>query len=313
MKKLDLITIGESLIELSSAQSIKYANSFEKYFGGDNLATAIGALKLGSEVGFITRVGNDGFCEFLLESWQQEGLDISHVKLVEGYNGLYFVSNQTSSSKEFSYYRKKTAACSLSIQDISEDYIKSSKIIYSTGITQSLSLSAKETVKEAFRIAKENDVLVAYDPNFSEKIWSKDEAKEAFDEIIEYVDILFVNKQNDLIPLFEIHSIDNITKHLFDIGVKTIVVKSVEEEGYWIYHNSEARFVEFFTTEVKDTTSSGDVYNGAFLHGIANYYDEYQSAFLASIASGMQSENVGAIKSIANKEEVYRIFKGTDE
>ena len=313
MKKLDLITIGESLIELSSTESIKYANSFEKYFGGDNLSTAIAALKLGSEVGFVTRVGNDNFCGFLLESWQQEGLDISHVKLVEGYNGLYFVSNQTSSSKEFSYYRKKTADCSLSIQDISEDYIKSSKIIYSTGVTQSLSLSAREAIKEAFRIAKENDVLVAYDPNFSEKIWSKEEAKEAFDEVIEYVDILFVNKQNDLMPLFEIHSVDNIIKHLFDIGVKTVVVKSVEEEGYWVYHNSESRFVEFFTTEVKDTTSSGDVYNGAFLHGIANYYDEYQSAFLGSIASGLQSRNVGAIKSIANKEEVYRIFKGTND
>ena len=313
MKKFDLITIGESLIELSSEKSIKFADSFDKYYGGDTLATAIAALKLGSQTGYITRVGNDHFCEFLLESWQNIGLDISHVKLVDGYNGLYFVTNQTSSTKEFSYYRKKTAACSLSIDDIQEDYIKSAKIVYSTGMTQALSLNTREAVKETFKIAKDNDIIVAYDPNFSEKVWPVSVAKEAFEEILEYVDILFMNKQNDMMPLFDINSTDSIIKYLFDLGIKTVVLKSVQEGGYWVYHNNEARFTEFYTTQVSDTTSAGDVFNGAFLHGIANYYDEFQSGLLGSIAAGLQSQNVGAIKSIANKEEVYRIFKGNEQ
>ena len=51
-------------------------------------------------------------------------------------------------------------------------------------------------------------------------------------------------------PLFEINSVDNIVKYLFDCGVKTIVIKSVEEGGYWIYHENEAKFIEFYETQI---------------------------------------------------------------
>ena len=55
-EKLDIITIGESLIELSSPKSLAYADTLEKYYGGDSLCTAIAAQRLGSKAGYITRV-----------------------------------------------------------------------------------------------------------------------------------------------------------------------------------------------------------------------------------------------------------------
>lgn len=84
-EKLDLITIGESLIELSSDKSLAYADTLEKYYGGDTLCTAVAASRLGSKAGYITRVGNDPFREFLMDSWQSEGLDISQIKLIDGF------------------------------------------------------------------------------------------------------------------------------------------------------------------------------------------------------------------------------------
>uniref|UniRef100_UPI00402988B3 PfkB family carbohydrate kinase n=1 Tax=Candidatus Scatousia sp. TaxID=3085663 RepID=UPI00402988B3 len=86
-EKLDIIAIGESLIELSSNTKLCCADSLHKYYGGDALATAIAALRAGSRVGFITRVGNDVFKDFLMDSWQSEGLDISQVKLSNEQNG----------------------------------------------------------------------------------------------------------------------------------------------------------------------------------------------------------------------------------
>ena len=155
-EKLDLITIGESLIEFSSNESLTFADCLQKYYGGDTLCTAIAALRLGSKVGFVTKVGMDPFKEYLLDSWQNEGLDISQVKLVNGYNGIYFIALPVDSEKEFSHYRKKTAATYLNIDDIDAEYIKNSKIFYTTGITQSLSLNAKEAVHKAYKISKEN-------------------------------------------------------------------------------------------------------------------------------------------------------------
>ena len=91
-ENLDIITVGEGLIELSSNKSLTYAQTLDKYYGGDTLCTAVAAQRLGSKVGYITRVGTDYFKEFLLDSWQLEGLDISQVKLVDGINGIYFVA-----------------------------------------------------------------------------------------------------------------------------------------------------------------------------------------------------------------------------
>ncbi len=309
-EKLDIISIGESLIELSSDKSLTYAYTVDKYYGGDTLATAIAALRLGSKVGYISRVGNDHFKDFLLDSWQSEGLDISQVKLVEGFNGLYFIARPEGGDKEFAYYRKKTAATNLSIDDISSDYIKSASIVYATGITQSLSLSAKEAVKKAFTIAKENKILVAYDPNYSPKLWSKDEAKEAFAEIEENIDILFLNLKNDAQKVLEIMSIDKLIKYFWDKGISTIVVKSSTDGGYYTGYQGEILFTEFWSDKVVDTTSSGDSFNGGFLHAIASGLTPFEAVHIAAIVAGMQSQKIGAIKSIPFRKEVYAAFKG---
>lgn len=310
--KLDIITIGESLIELSSDKSLTYADSVDKYYGGDTLATAIAALRLGSKVGYISRVGIDHFKDFLLDSWQSEGLDISQVKLVEGFNGLYFIARPEGGNKEFAYYRKKTAATNLSISDISEEYIKSASIVYATGITQSLSLSAKEAVKKAFSIAKENNIMTAYDPNYSPLLWSKDDAKEAFEEIEENVDILFLNLKNDSIKLLGIESIDKLIKYFWDKGVSTVIVKSAVDKGYYTGYQGETLFTEFYADKIIDTTSSGDAFNGGFLHAIASGLSPFEAVHIAAIVAGLQSQGIGAIKSIPFKKDVYAHYKGTN-
>ena len=313
-EKLDIITIGESLIELSTSESLKTAESLNKYYGGDTLTTAIAALRLGSKVGFISRIGMDCFKDYLLESWQEEGLDISHVKPVNGTNGLYMVSkNKDSASKEFAFYRKKTAATNLSFEDISTDYILGSSILYSTGLTQSLSISAREAVKESFKTAKENNVLTAYDPNFTSLIWTEDEAKEAFNDIVEYLDILFLNVRYDAKIVTESESVDNIIKHLWDKGISTIIVKSAVEKGYYVGYNGRIEFVKFINEDVTDDTGAGDAFNGGVLHGIAAGMSPFKAVGLGSVVAGLQIKNYGAIRSIPTKEEVYKIFKGQND
>ncbi len=313
-EKLDIITIGESLIELSANESLTNANSLDKYYGGDTLTTAITALKMGSKVGFISRVGMDCFKNYLMESWQEAGLNISHVKPVNGVNGLYLVSQSADSrEKEFVLYRKKTAATNLCVDDLDTEYIQNASILYSTGITQSLSISAREAVKEAFKIAKANNVTTAYDPNFNSLIWSEEEAKEAFDEIKEYIDILFLNVRYDSKMITETASIDNIIKHLWDSGISSVIIKSSQEKGYYVGHQSKIEFIDFINQDVINDTGAGDAFNGGVLHGIASGMSVFKAAKFASVVAGLQVKNIGAIKSIPTREEVYKIFKGEND
>lgn len=310
----DIIAIGESLIELSTSESLTTAKSLDKYYGGDSLTSAIAALRLGSKVGFISRIGTDCFQEYLLQSWQNEGLDISQVKPVKGTNGLYMVSKvQDCSTKEFAYYRKKTAATNLSIEDISQEYIQNSSLIYATGMTQSLSLSAKEAVKYAFEIARENNVLTSYDPNFTPLIWTEDEAREAFEEIAELIDIIFINAKNDSPVICDFASVDNEIKYLWDRGIGTVIIKSSEEKGYYVGYQGNISFVQYYCDNTIDNTGAGDAFNGGVLHGITSGMSPYKAVNLGSIVAGLQVQNYGAIKSIPSKDEVYKIFKGQDD
>lgn len=308
--KLDIITIGESLIELSCDKSIAYAESFNKYYGGDTLCTAIAAQRLGSKAGYITRVANDPFREYLMESWQSEGLDISQVKLIDGFNGVYFVGHPEYESKEFVYYRKKTAATKLSIDDINEEYILSADVIYSTGVTQSLSLSAKEAVKKAYEIAHKHNMATCYDPNFDSRLWDLQDAKDAFEDISEYIQIMSLSLEHDAMLLFDIESPDKCIKYLWDKGIKIVVVKSAKDGGYFVGFEGDITFVKFQTDNIVDSTSSGDAFNGAFLHGMNSGMTPFEAAKLAAIDAALQCNGMGAIKSTPYKEQVYSAYYG---
>lgn len=305
---LDIIVIGESLVEFSTNEKLIHAEIFHKYYGGDVLNTAVTASRLGSKVGFITKVGNDPFKDFLLDSWQAENLDISNIKVVDGYNGLYIVSRQEEGKKEFSYYRKKSAATSISMEDISEEVIERSSIVYTTGITQSLSSSANGAVKKAFSIAREKECLVAYDPNFKEKFTDIEDAKTALEDIIEHVDILMLSSAHDAEKLIDLSSPDKIIKYFWDRGVTTVVVK-MGQAGSAVGHNGEIISIPYREAELVDTTGAGDTFNGAFLHGIASGMTPFESAKLASIAAAEQAKGWGAVKSIPGREQVLAEYK----
>lgn len=309
-EKLDIIALGEGLIELSSEASLSNSETFNKYYGGDSLATAIAAKRLGSKVGYITKIGNDYFKEYLVKQWEKEGLNISQVSFSDDYNGIYLLSRTNEKGKEFSYYRKKTAATKLSLDDINDEYIKNSKCFYSTGIAQSLSISVREVVKHSFNLAKNNGILTAYDPNYSPLIVSKEEAREFFDDISNYIDVLLLNDNNDMTGLFDFESIEKCIKYFWDIGISTVVVKSTQNCGYYTSYAGDISFIKMLNlNEIVDTTSCGDAFNGGFLHALTSGCTNIEATKLASVVAALQAGKLGAIKSIPYKEEVYSEFE----
>lgn len=304
---IDIISIGECLIELSTDESIKYAEVFNKYFGGDTINTAVSAARMGSKVGYITRIGNDSFKDYLIEAINAENINTNYIKLVEGTNGLYLLSRQKTGEKEFAYYRKKSAATSISIDDIDEEYIEKASIIYATGITQALSISSKDAVKKMFSIAKEKQCKVAYDPNYRPKLWSVAEGKESLDEIIEYTDIIFLSEKLDGEKLLGISSPDKLITHFWDLGVQIVVVKN-SDYGSTIGYNGEIRHIPAYSHKTVDVTGAGDAYNGGFLHGLVSGYSPFESGNIAAIVAGLQVQGLGAIRSIPYRKEVMSIL-----
>ncbi len=303
-QKIDIAVIGECLIELSANGSLADTSTLNKFFGGDTVTTSVAIARLGGNVTYLTKVGNDGFSEFIISSLQKENIDTSLIKTNDEQNGMYIVSH-TLDNKEVLYYKRKTAATKLSIEDINEDIIKKLKLIYSTGVVQSLSASSRELIRESFKIAKDNDVLTAYDPNYTSCFMNSTDTKEYFEEIIEFTDIIFLSLKNDAVKLYEVESIDKVINYFWDRGVKIVVVKSHIDNGYYTGYNGDISYTEFYNTQKAiDTTASGDVFNGGFLYALTNGYSPVNATKFAAVVSGLQTQNYGAIQSIPYKETV---------
>ena len=302
--KIDIAIIGECLIELSTNGTLAETSTLNKYFGGDTVTTAVAVARLGGNVTYLTRVGNDGFSEFIISSLQKEGIDTSLIKTNDEQNGMYIVS-RTAGKNELLYYKRKTAAAKLSIEDISEDCIKKLKLIYSTGVVQSLSASSRELVREAFKIAKENGVMTAYDPNYTSCFMNSSDTREYFEEIVDYTDVIFLSLKNDAVKLYEIDSMEKVMKYFWDKGVKIVVVKSHVDNGYYTGYKGEISFTNFYNTQKAiDITASGDVFNGGFLYALTNGHTPIEATKFAAVVAGLQTQNYGAIQAIPYKNAV---------
>ncbi len=305
----DIITIGEGLIELSSSQPLMTTEVFIKSYGGDTLVSAISASRTGLNTGYITKVGNDSFGEYLMDAWSNEGLDISQVKLSDRVNGFYFLT-QENDGTHTTYYRKKTAACTLDIDDINFDYIKNSKMVYATGFVQSLSLSCNEVVKEVFSFAKKNNILTAYDVNFSPKVWSAEEAKSAFEDVMHDVDILFLNTTKDAPALFGFDSIDKISKQITDLAIKIAIIKD-NSKVYLVTdgHVFEEQRIQIENLSEQDLTGISAGFNGIFMSYYIKDNSPQDALKYAICAEFLQKQKIGAVESIPNKDEIEELFR----
>ena len=196
----------------------------------------------------------------------------------------------------------------LSVDDIDFGYIKNAKCVYATGFVQSLSLSVREVVREIFKFAKENEILVTYDPNFSDKVSTPEEAREFFEEVAPYTDIIFMNTKSDTQALFDTTSIDKVQKAISDRAIKISVIRE-HKNGVHLLNNGSYNYIKYESCKVVDATGWEAAYNGAFLNYFLKGYDTVKCAKLANALSILQIKSVGAIKSIPDRIETEKLYK----
>ncbi|NOZ26631.1 MAG: sugar kinase [Chloroflexi bacterium] len=308
---LDIVSIGECMIEFFADEPIAQAKCFTKAFAGDAFNIIAAAQRMGSKTGFITRVGDDPFAPYLLKSWQEMGVDTSHCKVVPGFNGIYFISLLPGGEREFTYYRKGSAPSTMEPSDLDEDYIAGARILLTTGITQAISSSSRETALRAAQIARAHGVQVAYDPNLRLKLWSLEEARQALEEILPYVSIAMPGGPDESRILLDLERPEEVIERFWSFGVDLVALKW-GMEGCWVGERatgSMERVPPLSGIAARDTTGAGDAFNGAFLHGLCEGQTPVEAARLGVIAAALKVRGRGAVASLPSREEVYAVYE----
>ncbi len=293
------------MLELSCEGDLKVARVFNRSFGGDTLNTAVAAARLGSNVSYITRIGNDAFALALQELILKEGIQISPNRSAKGPTGLYFVSVDNEGQRDFVYYRQKSAASLLGPDDINPDVIKSSKVVYASGITLAISDSARNAVIKAFKIAREAGIMTAFDPNYREMLWQSEEKTiDALNEILPLVDVFLPSFPEDTDSLIRFNRPEQVVDYFLFKGVKLVAVKA-GQQGCYLGYKKEIQHIPAMSIKAIDTTGAGDAFNGGFLHGLVNDESLINCAKLGITTASLKVLNRGSATAMPARDAVY--------
>ncbi len=298
----DILCLGEAMVELNQQSNGLYLEGF----GGDTSNCAVAAARAGANVGVIGALGDDLFGQKIINLWQSENIDCSHIyQDSTNPTGLYLVSHNDE-GHHFHYYRKGSAASAYEAHQLPIKAIQSAKILHISGISLAISDTACKAVYKAVEIAKVSDVKISFDTNLRLKLWPLAKAKEAINHMAAMADYLLPGI-DDAAQLTGLSSPEDICRFYHKLGAKNIAL-TLGEEGVYLSQNNEGQMVKGRKVNAVDATGAGDTFDGNFLARILAGDDLCKAAQYANIAASLAVQGYGAIAPMPLKEQVMEIL-----
>ncbi|MFN2340425.1 MAG: carbohydrate kinase, partial [Halanaerobium sp.] len=245
-----VITLGEALIDFTPLDDQNL--DFRKNPGGAPANVAVALSRLGVDVSFVGKVGNDVLGNFLAKKLESEKINIDNLILTdEAKTAITFVTLDQDGDRSFDFYIDPSADRFLRSDEIDTELFEQNKI-YHFGSISLINQPARSATKKGIELAHQNEMLVSYDPNLREMLWdSLAEAKEMILSVIDQVDILKVSEEEleFLTGTAEIEKGAAKLKAEFEIPIIFITCGS---EGSYYYLN-DLGFVEAFKVDAVDT------------------------------------------------------------
>lgn len=275
---MDVITLGESMVLLTSesAGPLRYNHRFHKSLAGAESNVAIALSRLGHQVGWMSKLGNDEFGIYVRNTIRGEGVDTSEVTFdSSAQTGVLFKEIALNKDPRVFYYRNDSAASKLSIQDLNNNYLKSAKYVHVTGITPALSKSCEELIDKMIDIAKDNGQTVVFDPNVRLKLWSEEKMQHTLLHLASKSDIVMPGIEEGTMLTGE-HDVELIAESLLANGAKLVIIKLGAKGAYFTDGNISKHVPGYKVTNVVDTVGAGDGFAAGVISGLLREWD-YES------------------------------------
>lgn len=311
---MDIITIGDGMITFDPAMKgpLRFVQQFQRKIGGAELNVMIGCARLGTNAGWISCLGKDEFGRHIINTVRGEGVDISQVKLIEGYaTSLNFKEIQESGSSKTFYYRQKSPTEKLTEDTLPIEYIQQAKILHITGVFPAIHEQNRQVILRAVQIAKEAGVRVSLDPNIRLKLWSKEQARATLLSYLPYVDYLLAGRE-ELELLFNTTDGTELVNYLANYNFEQVIIKEGDKGASYIKDGQWVLVPGFVVSKVADTVGAGDGFDAAFLHGILQNWPIEKIMTIANAVGAMVVQVQGDNEGLPYMEEV-EIFLGERE
>lgn len=316
-KKYDVLALGELLIDFTHNGVSNQGNGmFEANPGGAPCNVLAMLNKLGHKTAFMGKVGNDIFGRLLKKTLEDLAISTEHMQMDEDVRTtLAFVANDETGDRSFSFYRSPGADMMFTAEEVNEEAICASKIFH-FGTLSMTHEGVRKATKKALDIAKNNGVLISFDPNLRESLWdSLDDAKEQFAYGMGYCDVLKIS-DNEIQWFTGEEDYDKGIQILKDTYHIPLILLSLGKDGSRAYYGDMKVEVPGFVQEdTIETTGAGDTFFGSNLHfvlekGISDLTEADLTEMLtfANAAASIITTKKGALKVMPSKEDVEKLI-----
>lgn len=309
-----LITIGETMTAFtpSTSGALRYIRDYSMRIAGAESNTAIGVAKLGFDAGWISRIGDDEFGQFMLNSIRAEGVDCSKVKIDERYaTGIMFKEMTARETKVF-YYRDHSAASHLQPEDVDETYLSSAKILHLSGITPVLSESCLETVRYAVELAKKHHVRISFDPNIRKKLWKGNDYSDVIRQLTLESDVILMGL-DEAETLFSTSDIQKISGIILEKNPNAWIAIKDGAKGSVVICQDKMASIPPHPCKCIEPIGAGDAFNAGFLCGILENKGIELCGKMGNICGALATESIGDIEGYPSMTKLLSELNGKEE
>jgi len=265
--------------------------------GGKGANQAVAVAKLGGDITFITKLGNDMFGNQALEKYTKYGMNTKYIRRDESPSGVALIMVDGNGENCISVASGANAKLSPEDIDTCREEIENAEILL---MQMEIPI---ETICYATDIAYNKGVKVVLNPAPASKL-----PVELFSKLY----MITPNRtEAQMLSDLEVNDISTAKKAariIADKGVR-IVLTTLGDQGALILENGKYTHIEARKVEATDTTAAGDVFNGGLCVGLSEGLSVEEAVRFATIASSISVTRMGAQSSIPERSECTTILK----
>ncbi len=326
-RPLDLVLLGRVAIDFNPAYNdqvkeefkpLKKVHMFEMFLGGSPANITVGVTRHGLKAGFIGKVSDDQFGEYVVDYFNNIGVDTSHItKCKNGEKlGLTFTEMLSPSESSILMYRNCIADLQLHVDDIDEDYIKSAKAILISGTSLAQSPS-REAAMKAVLLAKRNNTRIIFDIDYRAYNWENDDTISIYySAVAKEADIIMGSREefNLTEKLIKPGMTDEESAALWQSYHAKIVVIKHGMKGSTAYTCDGQKFsIKPFPVEARKGFGGGDGYGSGFLYGLYSGWEIIDCLEFGSAEASMMVKSNNCSDSLPGPDEVRAFIKEEKE
>lgn len=269
------------------------AGSFFMNPGGKGANQAVAVARLGGDISFISKVGNDIFGKQSSQLFDDEGINTANILSDEELpSGVALITVDQAGENSI------VVASGANANLFPADLTKALKVIESSDIVLMQLEIPMETIYLVAKYAALKNVMVILDPA---------PANELSAELLSMIDIITPNQtEAEMLSGIKVTSIESArkaAKAIYGKGVKNVVV-TMGSLGAVICQEGKMQMIAAQKVEAIDTTAAGDVFNGALAVALSEGKTIIDAVKFACMVAAVSVTKMGAQSSIPYRNEI---------